>query len=97
MKMILHENANLPDGKLINFGKLMTIKPVINSNEKHQIGMLEAIVETNSVDENNSIGKDIRALRKSRSITLQQLADQLDRSVGFISQLERGLSGTLNL
>ena len=39
-----------------------------------------------------SIGNDIRALRKSRSWTLQQLADTLDRSVGFISQLERGIS-----
>jgi len=92
MKMIFHENIYLPSFKLINFGMTMTIKPVINQSEKHQIGMLESIVETNSVDENNCIGKDIRALRKSRSITLQQLADQLDRSVGFISQLERGLS-----
>ena len=92
MKMIFHENTYLPSFKLINFGMTMTIKPVINQSEKHLIGMLESIVETNSVDENNCIGKDIRALRKSRSITLQQLADQLDRSVGFISQLERGLS-----
>lgn len=70
----------------------MTHKPVINLSEKHQIGMLEAFVDASDIDENNSIGKDIRALRKSRSITLQQLANQLDRSVGFISQLERGLS-----
>ena len=38
------------------------------------------------------LGNDIRALRKSRSFTLHQLAEKLQRSVGFISQLERGLS-----
>jgi transcriptional regulator with XRE-family HTH domain len=39
-----------------------------------------------------NIGNDIRALRKSRSLTLQQLAQGLERSLGFVSQLERGLS-----
>lgn len=39
-----------------------------------------------------TVGADIRALRKSRAITLTQLADHLDRSVGFVSQIERGLS-----
>jgi len=39
-----------------------------------------------------SLGADIRALRKSRSLSLHQMAEQLNRSVGFISQLERGLS-----
>jgi len=38
------------------------------------------------------LGNDIRALRKSRQLTLIELADELDRSVGFISQLERGIS-----
>lgn len=41
---------------------------------------------------NLSLGADIRALRKSRSLSLHQMAEQLNRSVGFISQLERGLS-----
>ncbi len=41
---------------------------------------------------NGSVGTDIRALRKSRSITLTELAESLDRSVGFVSQIERGLS-----
>ena len=40
----------------------------------------------------SNLGADIRALRKSRGLTLIELADKLDRSVGFISQLERGLS-----
>lgn len=40
----------------------------------------------------SSVGADIRALRKSRSITLVDFANALDRSVGFVSQIERGLS-----
>jgi transcriptional regulator with XRE-family HTH domain len=39
-----------------------------------------------------TVGADIRALRKSRAITLTKLASYLDRSVGFVSQIERGLS-----
>ncbi len=39
-----------------------------------------------------SVGADIRAVRKSRSMTLSELATKLDRSVGFLSQIERGLS-----
>ena len=39
-----------------------------------------------------SIGADIRALRRSRSWTLNDLADRLDRSVGWLSQVERGQS-----
>ena len=39
-----------------------------------------------------SIGSDIRALRKSRRMTLAQFAESLGRSVGFVSQIERGLS-----
>ena len=41
---------------------------------------------------NSSVGTDIRALRKSRSITLVDFAEKLDRSVGFVSQIERGIS-----
>ncbi|MGI9520324.1 MAG: helix-turn-helix domain-containing protein [Hyphomicrobiaceae bacterium] len=40
----------------------------------------------------NSVGSDIRALRKSRGMTLTTLARKLGRSVGFVSQIERGLS-----
>ena len=39
-----------------------------------------------------SVGADIRALRKARGFTLSALALQLGRSVGFLSQVERGLS-----
>jgi transcriptional regulator with XRE-family HTH domain len=37
-------------------------------------------------------GQDIRALRKARGITLSELAMRLGRSVGWLSQVERGLS-----
>ena len=39
-----------------------------------------------------SVGNDIRALRKSRGMTLIEFASAIDRSVGFVSQIERGLS-----
>ncbi len=35
---------------------------------------------------------DIRALRKARGLTLSTIADKLGRSVGWMSQVERGLS-----
>lgn len=40
-----------------------------------------------------SLGADLRALRKTRGLTLAQLAERLDRSVGWLSQVERDLSG----
>lgn len=36
------------------------------------------------------LGQDIRALRKARGLTLQELADAVGRSVGWLSQIERG-------
>ncbi|WP_424973944.1 helix-turn-helix domain-containing protein [Dinoroseobacter sp. S124A] len=36
------------------------------------------------------IGEDIRALRKSRNWTLQALCNSVGRSVGWLSQVERG-------
>ena len=39
-----------------------------------------------------TIGADIRALRKGRGMTLEVLAETLGKSVGFLSQVERGLS-----
>lgn len=38
----------------------------------------------------NQLGDDIRALRKARGLTLQALADAVGRSVGWLSQIERG-------
>ncbi|MBT8413281.1 MAG: XRE family transcriptional regulator [Boseongicola sp.] len=40
----------------------------------------------------DSLGRDIRALRKSRKLTLSELAEKLGRSVGWMSQVERDLS-----
>ena len=39
-----------------------------------------------------AVGRDIRALRKNRGMTLVELADQVGRSVGYMSQAERGVS-----
>ena len=42
--------------------------------------------------QSNSLGADLRALRKSRGLTLTDLAERLGRSVGWLSQVERDLS-----
>lgn len=39
-----------------------------------------------------ALGNDVRGLRKSKGLTLNELALKIGRSVGFISQVERGLS-----
>jgi transcriptional regulator with XRE-family HTH domain len=39
-----------------------------------------------------SLGADLRTLRKTRRLTLSDLATTLDRSVGWLSQVERDLS-----
>ena len=39
-----------------------------------------------------TLGADLRALRKARGLTLNDLAIRLDRSVGWLSQVERDLS-----
>ena len=39
-----------------------------------------------------SLGADLRALRKTRGLTLSDLSDRLGRSVGWLSQVERDLS-----
>lgn len=47
-------------------------------------------VETQPAD--SGIGQDIRGLRKSKGVRLAELALAIGRSVGFVSQLERGIS-----
>ena len=42
--------------------------------------------------ESGQLARDIRALRRSRNMTLNQLSDKLGRSVGWLSQVERGIS-----
>ena len=39
-----------------------------------------------------TLGADLRALRKARGLTLSGLAEELGRSVGWLSQVERDLS-----
>lgn len=39
-----------------------------------------------------TLGADLRALRKSRGLTLIEVAERLDRSVGWLSQVERDKS-----
>lgn len=43
-------------------------------------------------DTPDTLGADLRALRKRRGLKLADMADQLGRSVGWLSQVERGLS-----
>lgn len=39
-----------------------------------------------------SLGADLRAIRKGRKLTLTDMADALNRSVGWVSQVERDIS-----
>ena len=39
-----------------------------------------------------TLGRDLRALRKARGLTLTDLAARLERSVGWMSQVERDIS-----
>lgn len=57
----------------------------INSNFFTNPNMLHS-------DPIETLGADLRALRKSRGVTLAELATKLDRSVGWLSQVERDLS-----
>jgi transcriptional regulator with XRE-family HTH domain len=40
----------------------------------------------------DTLGDDIRQLRKARGLTLQDLADKTGKSIGFLSQVERNLT-----
>ncbi|MEL6282731.1 MAG: XRE family transcriptional regulator [Pseudomonadota bacterium] len=39
-----------------------------------------------------NLGADLRALRRARGVSLAELAEGVGRSIGFVSQVERGLS-----
>tara|TARA_A100001391_G_scaffold105283_1_gene70397 strand:+ start:202 stop:825 length:624 start_codon:yes stop_codon:yes gene_type:complete len=47
---------------------------------------------SNAEQEDRRIGRQLRDLRKSRQLTLSQLAGQVGKSVGYLSQVERGVS-----
>ena len=53
----------------------------------HESHMLNTALTTPA-----TLGADLRALRKARALTLAELAARLDRSVGWLSQVERDLS-----
>lgn len=40
----------------------------------------------------DTLGSDLRALRKTRGMTLEALASASDKSVGWLSQIERGIT-----
>lgn len=44
------------------------------------------------VDDAQTLGADLRALRKARRLTLSDLANNLGKSVGWLSQVERDIS-----
>jgi len=48
-------------------------------------------VDGNSFD-TNTLGRDLRAIRTSRGMTLEALAAQVGKSVGWLSQVERDIS-----
>ncbi len=58
------------------------------ASNRDEIGIDIADDDTRPV----SVGHDLRALRKSRGLTLSELALQVGRSVGWLSQVERDLA-----
>jgi transcriptional regulator with XRE-family HTH domain len=52
----------------------------------------ENTAESRFMSADELLARDIRALRKSRGLTLSEIALRLGRSVGWLSQVERGLS-----
>ena len=44
------------------------------------------------MDHNVTIGAKVKAFRTAKKYTLKQLSEESGLSIGFLSQLERGLS-----
>ena len=63
------------------------MKDDLNLRTSHQSGVADGVLTSSGF-----IGNDIRALRQGRGMTLSALAKKLDRSVGWLSQVERGTS-----
>ena len=49
-------------------------------------------VSENFLDAGDSLGARLRARRKALGKTMQQVADEASLTIGFISQIERGIS-----
>lgn len=52
----------------------------------------ESAITTEDVSADRSVGQKLRQLRKARGRSLKQLSDEAGISIGFVSQIERGLS-----
>ena len=52
----------------------------------------KANIDSNNAASSQSVGEQIRDLRKIRTLTLQGLADKIGRFVGYVSQIERNIS-----
>lgn len=59
-----------------------------NPNEQKSSGV--TLLQIPSPPVETHVGADIRSLRKARGLTLSDLCDALGRSVGWLSQVERG-------
>ncbi len=51
-----------------------------------------AVVPQREIPNVSSLGADLKALRKARGLTLTELSVMLGRSVGWLSQVERGIT-----
>ena len=50
------------------------------------------VVADDDADLSADIGRDLRAIRQSKGLTLAEVAAKLGHSIGFLSQVERGIS-----
>jgi len=48
--------------------------------------------QTGTIDLLSSVGAEIRQVRRSKNLTIEEIAERIDRSVAHISKLERGLT-----
>lgn len=63
--------------------------------KKQAINFTKKSSEVNVIDNkvsSNAVGSELRILRKARNLTLATLAKKCGMSVGYLSQLERGIS-----
>jgi len=58
----------------------------------NSLKLVENKLDNNNEQDRIRVGKQIRDLRKAKGMTLIDLADSIKRSVGYVSQVERGVS-----
>ncbi len=64
----------------------------LESYKDEKVGRNFIVFEAGLNSHPHSLGADLRALRKSRGLTLTDMAEAMQRSVGWMSQIERNLS-----